>query len=182
MTASSPMARRFTGIAPDLDELQGRRAGIVSRGVALTIDFGVVLIGYPLIMWGIGIVQGLVHFEQPSYPDLPNGLTVAIYAAWSWGYFALSWWATGRTIGQALLGLRVVSRGRRRIGPIRSAIRTWVMFATMFVIGPLWLLFSKSRLAIHDRAANSQVVHDIAPKEARVSVGLAAGVPDDQPK
>jgi uncharacterized RDD family membrane protein YckC len=182
VTAPSPLTRRFTGIAPDLDELQGRRAGIVSRGVALTIDFGVVLIGYPVIMWSIGIVQGLLNFEPPTYPDLPNGLTVTIYVLWSWGYFALSWWAVGRTIGQALLGLRVVSRGRRRVGPIRAAIRTWVMFATLFVIGPLWLLFSKSRLAIHDLAANSQVVHDIAPKEARVSVGMAARGLDDQPK
>jgi uncharacterized RDD family membrane protein YckC len=158
---------------PDLDELQGRRAGIVSRGIALSIDFLVVLVGYPVIMWGIGIVQGLVRFEQPSYPDLPNGLTVAIYVVWSWGYFAVSWFVGGRTIGQALLGLRVVSRGKRRVGPIRAAIRTWMMFLTLFIVGPVWLLLSKRRLAIHDIAAHTQVVHDTAPREAKVSVGVA---------
>jgi uncharacterized RDD family membrane protein YckC len=52
-------------------------------------------------------------------------------------------------------------------------IRVWVMFATLFVVGPVWLALSRSRLAIHDRVAGTQVVYDRAGRRARVDVALA---------
>ncbi|WP_334143803.1 RDD family protein [Rhabdothermincola sp.] len=163
------------GPGTDLDSLQGRRAGFVTRAAAFLIDFLVVVAGYPGIMWGIGVLIGLVRFEQPQYPELPNGLEVSISAAWTWCYFAGSWYAVGRTVGQAVMGVRVVGRRRFRVGLVRSLLRTWVMFLTLFVVGPVWLLLSASRLAIHDRVAGTQVIYDRSRKRSDLRVGIGPG-------
>lgn len=155
-------------------EAQGRRAGVVTRGVAFTIDFFCVLAAYPLALWGIGIVDGLLNFTTPRYPELPNGWDAAIQLVIMFWYFVGPWAINGRTIGQALLGLRVVSRNRVRVRLWQAAWRWWVLFLTLLWIGPLWLLFSRRRLALHDIAARTQVVYDRAPKRTAVRVALGA--------
>lgn len=168
---------------PVLDSLEGRRAGFVTRAAAFVIDFLVVVAGYPAIMWGIGVLIGLTRFEQPQYPELPDGLEVTISAAWTWCYFAGSWYAVGRTVGQAVMGVRVVGRPTSRIGITRCLLRTWVMFLTLFVVGPVWLLCSSSRLALHDRVAGTQVIYDRSRKRSDLRVGLAPkGSERPQPK
>jgi uncharacterized RDD family membrane protein YckC len=160
--------------------LRGERAGFFSRGAAFAIDFVVVLLGYPAMFWGIGFIVGLLQFEQPSYPDLPPAVSAAVYTTWVVTYFAGSWLVTARTLGQALLGLRVVKRRRRSIPVLWALIRCWVMLLTVFVVGPVWLLVSRSRLAIHDRAAGTEVIYDWPPRQATVTVDL--GVKEGAPR
>ena len=164
---------RFRGLAPPVAELQGRRAGLVSRGLAFTIDFAVVLVGYPALLWGWAILVGLLRFEQPVYPDPPPWLGVGLTLTWTATYFVGGWIIDGRTVGQAVLGLRVVGMRRSSIGLVRAVVRFWGMFATLFVVGPAWLACSRSRLAIHDRLARTQVIYDRAGREARIEVALA---------
>lgn len=164
---------RFRSLAPPVEQLQGRRAGFVSRGIAFAIDFAIVLVGYPALLWGWAILVGLLRFEPPVYPDPPPWLTVALTLSWTATYFAGGWTLGGRTVGQGVLGLRVVGLRRPTVGLVRSVIRFWAMFATLFVVGPVWLALSRSRLAIHDRVARTQVVYDRASRRARVDVALA---------
>jgi uncharacterized RDD family membrane protein YckC len=151
------------------------RAGFVSRGLAFAVDFAVVLVGYPAIVWSIAIVVGLLRFEQPTYPDLEPWASGLVSAAWPVAYFTGAWVAAGRTVGQGLLGLRVIGRRHERVRVVQSFLRCWTMLLTSFVVGPLWLLVSRSRLAIHDRISHTQVVYDRAPRRAKVTVGVGVG-------
>lgn len=162
-------------LAPDVEELQGRRAGFVTRALAYSIDAMIVIIGVPVILYGIAVVQGMLHLEAPQYPpDIPDWLSASISVLWTFWYFVGLWWATGRTIGAIVMGMRVVGRKHRRVGIIAATVRWWVMVLTLFVVGEVWLIFSKSRLALHDRAARTQVVYDNAPKHQAVKVEVAA--------
>jgi len=182
-TAAGTASRPTLDFAPDVDHLQGRRAGFVSRAVAFSIDGLIVIGGVPVIMFGIAVVQGLLEFEAPMYPpDLPDWLTGLISGLWSFWYFVGLWFATGRTVGAVVMGLRVVGRSKEHVGIVAATIRWWVMFATLFLIGEAWLILSKSRLAIHDRAAGTQVIYDSAVKRREVQVALAPeGATDTDP-
>lgn len=166
--------KRFDELSPDVTELRGRRAGIVSRGVAYAVDFGVVFAGYPILVWIYGAVVALIHFTTPTYPDLPDWAEVVLPLTWNWAYFTGSWVLTGRTVGMTLMGLKVVARRRIHVGIVRANIRFIVMMSTIFWIGPAWLACSKSRLAIHDRVAHTQVIYDGAKRQE-----LAVSAVDD---
>lgn len=171
-----PTAAAGTGDAlgrtPYIAEVEGRRAGFVTRGCAFAIDFLIVLAGYPLMLWGAGVLRGLVEFSAPSYPDLPGWLDAILSTLWTFLYFSVGWAVFGRTVGQAVFGLRVVGRRKRRVLFPLAVLRTWLMFLTLFIIGPVWLLFSRSRLAIHDRATHTQVVYQQLPRRPLVTLGL----------
>jgi uncharacterized RDD family membrane protein YckC len=183
MTVTAPShgpTHRRTDFAPDVVTMQGRRAGIVTRGLAFAVDWGIVLAGVPVIMWGIGVVQGLLNFETPTYPDLPDWMPPIITGLWTFWYFVGLWWFAGRTVGSVILGVRVVGRRHPSVGLLRSTIRFWVMVSTMWVLGEVWLALAKSRLALHDRAAGTQVIYDGAEKKREVHVALAPEGADDR--
>lgn len=169
-------------LAPDVEELQGRRAGFVTRAIAYSIDALIVITGVPAILLGLAVVQGMLSLETPQYPpDIPDWLSASISVLWTFWYFVGLWWATGRTIGAIVMGIRVVGRKHRRVGIVAATVRWWVMIFTLFVVGEVWLIFSRSRLALHDRAARTQVIYDDAPKHHAVKVELSAGG-EDQPE
>jgi uncharacterized RDD family membrane protein YckC len=161
-------------LAPEADQLQGRRAGVVTRSIAFGIDFFCVLIGYPLILWFFAVIEAIFTFSPPSYPDLPSQVDAVLYAIWIPLYFSGSWLLSGRTIGQGIMGIRVVGRTTIAFGPVRALLRFWVLFATL-LIAPVWIACSKTRLGIHDRATRTQVVYDARPRKTVVDVALAPG-------
>jgi uncharacterized RDD family membrane protein YckC len=170
-------------LAPDVEQLQGRRAGFVTRALAYSIDALIVIVGVPTILYGIAVVQGMLRLEAPTYPpDIPDWLSASISVLWTFWYFVGLWWATGRTIGAIVMGTRVVGRHKRRVGIISAGIRWWVMIATMFLVGEIWLIFAKSRLALHDRAARTQVIYDKAPKRSELQMAVAPKAAAAQPK
>ena len=184
MTSTDPSSAahlRVPDLAPDVDELRGRRAGVVTRCLAYGVDGLIVIIGVPAILYGIAVVQALFHLQIPSYPpDIPDWLSALISVLWTFWYFVGLWWATGRTVGAALMGLRVVGRRKAHVGIVSATVRWWVMNLTFLLIVP-WLIFAKSRLALHDRAARTQVIYDNARKQRAVKVEVG---PDEeaQPK
>jgi len=173
-----PIRRLIEVLRTDVAVLQGRRAGLVSRGVAWSIDFGVVLLGPPLMFWGFGIAKGLVTFTTPGYPDPPPELTLFITAMWTFMYFIGAWWLVGRTVGMAMMALRLVGRVKPRVRFLQALIRYWVLFATI-LIAPVWLFFAKSRLALHDRASRTQMIYDRNPRRSELKVKVGPTVKDD---
>jgi uncharacterized RDD family membrane protein YckC len=172
--AARNLRKRFQDLAPGALALRGRRAGIVSRGVAWCVDVAVVLLGYPILVWIWGAIIALVHFTTPTYPDLSDWAEIVLPLTWNWAYFTWSWILTGRTVGMTMMGLKVVARKGVHVGIVRANIRYVVTMATILWIGPLWLACSKSRLAIHDRVAHTQVIYDGAKRQ-----GLAVSTVDD---
>jgi uncharacterized RDD family membrane protein YckC len=112
--------------------LQGHRAGFASRVVADLVDLGVA--------WLLGLSAWL--------------------AAGVVGYLALSWAATGRSVGKQLAGLRVVDRAGRRLSPWRSFMRA--VLYVLFPAGLLWVLASRRNASVQDLVVGTAVVYDWA--------------------
>jgi uncharacterized RDD family membrane protein YckC len=89
-------------------------------------------------------------------------------------YFWLSQALTGRTISQALVGIKVILADGRPLGPGAAAIRTIVLPFSflLFGIGALMALVDRRRRALHDLAAKSAVVYDWGDRPAALPAPL----------
>jgi uncharacterized RDD family membrane protein YckC len=122
-------------------------AGFWIRFVAFVID---------LFIWGFALLVSLISIA------ILVGLV--LFPVVLFGYFPFLWWKRGGTLGQTLLGLRVV----RAIdgGPIdggMAGIRALVFYAESFfgpigTLGFIWAAFEPRKRAWHDMAAGTVVI------------------------
>ena len=141
----------------EISPRHGQAAGIVSRGAASLIDYGVVWAAGSAIAFSLTIIQSVLN-------DDIQGLDLNGIAAFLAGtgllvvYLWVAWGLGGRTIGQVLLGLRVQRVGGGSIGGVRSFGRAWL--ATYLP----WLLFvsvfSRRSAAGWDFLVGTEVVYD----------------------
>ena len=137
---------------------QGHSAGLVTRIVANTIDALVV-----------GVIVGAIYLGFVSFKFLldplsfvwPSGnllvsLTTTLFIATA--YLALGWWLLGRSYGDHVMGLRVVDRRGRRLGPLRALLRA--AFCVFFPIGLFWCVVSPERRSVQDVVLWTRVVYD----------------------
>jgi uncharacterized RDD family membrane protein YckC len=86
-------------------------------------------------------------------------------------YFVLFWMLVGQTIGQHVLGVRVVRLNGRRMGFWLSLLR-WLGYQLCimtFGIGFLWVLIDDRRMGWHDKLARTCVIYSWkAVQNARV--------------
>jgi uncharacterized RDD family membrane protein YckC len=140
--------------------LQGHRAGFASRVVADAIDLGVAwLLGLSALL-AAGVVRYLLTGPPLRLPVLPNWLDGVAGAAVAVTYLALSWAATGRSVGKQLAGLRVVDRAGHRL----SLWRAWsrAVLYVLFPAGLLWVLASRRNASVQDLIVGTAVVYDWA--------------------
>ena len=140
---------------------QGRRAGLVTRLVANTID--AVLVGVLLLAALVGVngLRFLVHPVGFQFGGAPLLLSLGAALVVLVAYLALAWAVTGRTYGDHVMGLRVVTRRGGRLPPVRALLRAGL--CTVFPIGILWCAEPRSRLSIQDVLLRTQVVYDWGP-------------------
>ena len=82
-------------------------------------------------------------------------------------YFWISWATTGRTFGNKLMGLRVVSfRGRlmRWSGALLRAI-----FCVIVPIGLFWAVISRQNRSVQDVVLRTSVIYDWGHGRARLA-------------
>ncbi len=161
--ASTPQSAELTG------ERQGQYAGAVSRLAAIAMD--------GLASWTLYVAAGaLVTFAVELITGRTFNLTrhpvVAVTALviWEFAYFSYQWAISGRTIGMAILGIRVESAGAGPIGGRAACIRTLVLplsIAALF-LGCLGILTNTARQAWHDRLAGTFVVYAWDARAARL--------------
>jgi uncharacterized RDD family membrane protein YckC len=140
--------------------LQGHRAGFASRVVADAIDLGVAwLLGLSALL-AAGVVRYLLTGPPLRLPVLPNWLDGVAGAAVAVTYLALSWAATGRSVGKQIAGLRVVDRTGHRL----SLWRAWsrAVLYVLFPAGLLWVLASRRNASVQDLILGTAVVYDWA--------------------
>jgi uncharacterized RDD family membrane protein YckC len=138
--------------------LQGHRAGLASRVVADVVDLGVAwLLGLSALLVA-GVIRYLLGGPPFGLPVPPRWLDVAGGAAIAVGYLALSWAATGRSVGKQVVGLRVVDRGGRRLSLRRSLARA--VLCVLFPAGLLWVLASRRNASVQDLVTGTAVVYD----------------------
>ena len=76
-------------------------------------------------------------------------------------YLSVAWATTGRTYGERLLGLRVVSSRHTRLGWTRAILRA--VTCVVFPIGLIWSAFSAQRHSLQDIVFRTVVVYDTEP-------------------
>jgi uncharacterized RDD family membrane protein YckC len=83
--------------------------------------------------------------------------------AWAGLYFFLAWWLTQRTVGMAVVGIRVMRSDRSPVRARDSAIRVVVFpFSFILGLGLVGIVIGRRRRALHDVAAGTLVASDVA--------------------
>jgi len=150
--------RRAAAIPPAARDLQGRRAGLVSRLMANTVDFvviaGVVAAGYA----GVAAFRFLWNSRTFTFPAPGFGPLLVAGSVVMAGYLAACWMATGRTYGDHLLGLRVLGLRGGPPRPVAALVRA--VLCVLFPVGLFWVLASRDNRSAQDLLLRSSVVYD----------------------
>lgn len=154
-------------------------AGGVTRFVAYVVDLGastgVFMLALAAISFAASIITG--HAISWNRNDLPVAI---LYVAWEFLYFAYSWGAGGKTLGMALLGVKVVAADGTVAGPRRATVRT-LAFPLSFLLcglGFAGIFLQRDRRALHDLIAGTAVVYAWDARAARLRF-LERDAPED---
>jgi uncharacterized RDD family membrane protein YckC len=148
---------------------QGHRAGVVTRTVAACVDAAVV--GVVVLAGWVG-VNGLKFVLNPrTFSFGSTSLLLSLTAAFVVlvTYLTAGWAFTGRTYGDHVMGLRVVSSSGRRLDPVRALLRA--LFCAFFPIGLYWCAASRSNRSVQDIVLRSSVIYDWKPTSWRLAGG-----------
>lgn len=162
--------------APSLDE-GGVVAGVVSRAAALVIDVTVIAGAfYGALALGLLTVQVLT-FDRLDPTAISATVASIMLAVWTAFYFWAAWWLFGKTVGKAVLGLRVVQLDGATVSWARSLVRVagYALSVMSLGVGFAWVAVDRRRRAWHDMLAGTRVVYDWTPHPG--SVGRAATPP-----
>jgi uncharacterized RDD family membrane protein YckC len=140
-------------------ELQGRRAGIASRVTADAIDWGIVFAIYSGILLAAALAEYFFGSGNFDVARPPAGVTLTAQWAIAVLYLTAGWSGTGRTVGKAIMGLRVVTNAGLPLRPRRSFLRALIC-TTLGAVTLAWVLVSRRRAGIHDIAVQTSVVYD----------------------
>jgi uncharacterized RDD family membrane protein YckC len=183
--ASTPTRTTTTPSAPPTAGRQGHFAGAVTRLVAFAADvgasWGIFTLSVAAVTFAIGLVTG--HSIDATHGRTASIITLICLVVWEFVYFAYQWSLSGKTIGMAILGIRVVAGTGEPCTGRQAAIRTITLPLSFlfFGLGFLGILLNKDRHAWHDRMAKTVVVYSwdaraarlrwLAKQEATVPVG-----------
>jgi len=148
---------------------QGHYAGGVTRLAAYAVDAtastaifsaGVAVFGY-----AVGLVTGL-DFRLSSYPVVSAGVAALWYFLW----FCYPWSVSGRSLGMAVVGIRVVQSDGSHLRPRRAFVRTVTLPLSLlaFGLGLVGIITDPRHRAWHDRFADTAVVYAWDARVARL--------------
>jgi uncharacterized RDD family membrane protein YckC len=141
-----------------VERLQYMPAGLISRFTASAVDMVVIVL---IAGATYAITAGAIFLIDPRSFHWPNGIGWTIPLATAvigLPYLTLSWCIAGRTVGDNLFGLRVLTRHRQRVGFLRAVLRAFVCL--LFPLGLLWIPFSRKRYSLQDIVLRTAVVYD----------------------
>jgi uncharacterized RDD family membrane protein YckC len=147
----------------------GQYAGFVSRLLAFVLD---IVVSLGLFALGVALFSSIVGLlAGHSYNVDRHGLIVEVlFGVWAFIYFAFQWASSGRTLGMALFGIRVVMKDGREIGRWQAIERTAALPLSFLLLGIGFLisLFQRERRALHDLIAGTCVVYSWDARAARL--------------
>jgi uncharacterized RDD family membrane protein YckC len=145
--------------------LIGHYTGLFTRLFAFVIDAFIIAIALAIIPWfmnilvkstGIGVFT--TRWTSLVQPLLASGIFAIIF---TYIYYAFFWFLAGMTIGDAVMGFRIVRTNGKRVGPIRSLIRLigYAICMIPFGLGFFWILIDDRRQGWHDKLAGTFAVY-----------------------
>jgi uncharacterized RDD family membrane protein YckC len=140
--------------------LEGSYAGGVSRLLGFIIDWFIVTSSFAI---GAAIFEYVVSTVLPVELDLSDTPIVAGIALglWAFTYFTYALTMTGRTVGKAIVGTRVVRADGSDLRFGRAAVRVLAMPLSflLFGVGLLLIFLRADRRALHDLIAGTAEVY-----------------------
>jgi uncharacterized RDD family membrane protein YckC len=137
---------------------QGHPAGVVSRVVAATVDTiavaAALLVGY----LAVAGMRFLIKPRDFSFPELGPTGSLLVGGLMLGCYLTVAWALGGRTYGNLLMGLRVVTVRGDRVGWLRAAARAGCYLAVP--VGLLWVAVDRRGRSVQDLVLRTAVVYD----------------------
>jgi uncharacterized RDD family membrane protein YckC len=133
-------------------------AGIVSRGLAAAVDAAVIV---GLVVAAYAIQVGALFLYDPRgfvVPDTSLSWFIDVGLVVAFGYLTLSWAVIGRTRGDRVMGLRVVTKDGSPPALWRSAVRA--LLYLIFPLGLFWAAVSSRQRSVQDLLVGTRVIHD----------------------
>ncbi|MDZ7733028.1 MAG: RDD family protein [Acidimicrobiia bacterium] len=180
-TRVTPITDAFGNVAEDW---HGYYAGFGSRLMAYIVDGAVILVGFYLLVGLCVLVVAIATLERPNSPALPDVVWLVLFVVWSTLYLTYTVGVFGKTVGKALVGLRVVSRRGERVGIARAFFRVpaYLVSYLVFGLGFVWIVLSRTRRGWHDYLVGTCVIYDWDARRGpapRRPVSADARRPDD---
>lgn len=149
----------------DAIPFQGERAGFVSRAIAASIDVAIIILvvaGTALVWWVVSVILDPLNPTTPTTPAgerLPAFGWFVIYGyALNVLYWTIGWATGGRTVGNLIMGLRVVNHRGERIRWAGAFLRA--LFCTIFIPGLFWVIISGANRSVQDVVLRTSVIYD----------------------
>jgi len=149
-------------------------AGIVTRGLAATVDLLVTLAATGLAYLGYSAIRFVLQPRSFRAPQPSAAVAGAAWIAIAVAYLTVGWVITGRSIGAQLLGLRVVSRSGGGLRTSLAVVRAFL--CVVFPIGLLWSSVSRRRASAQDLLLGTRVVYDWEIHTSRVTARSGSGL------
>ncbi|MDO8731687.1 MAG: RDD family protein [Actinomycetota bacterium] len=147
-------------------DFQGQRAGIVSRVIANIVDAIVIVITTFTLYMCVAAGKFMIDPRSFSFPAVKMGWFVIVCGALLFIYFAVSWATSGRTIGDRLMGLRVVNHRGLIVRWSGALVRA--AFCVLFPFGLFWAVISRQNRSVQDVVLRTSVIYDWAPNRANL--------------
>lgn len=143
-------------------DFQGQRAGFVSRTVAAGIDVGLiflVVLGTVAVLWMLSFIIDPTITASATEGRVPELLLLIAYGyCLNVVYWTICWATSGRTIGNLVMGLRVVNRTGAHLRWSGALLRA--LFCTLFPVGLGWVIISGANRSIQDVVLRTSVIYD----------------------
>lgn len=158
--------------------LVGHYAGPVTRLTAFAIDSAVSGTALAVMISAMSAVIELVARRDIDAANAPPAVGSVVLLVWLFLYYYVSWSATGKTVGMAMLGLRVVRRDGSPLDHRHALLRTLAFpFSFLFVgLGFVGIVVSREHRALHDFVGDTTVVYDWDARAAKLK--MLAAEPD----
>jgi len=155
--------------------VSGHYAGPVARAAALALDvfalFFTFGLGTALGTWVVGLLLG----SETDLDATPVWSSILL-AVWAVLWFAVPLAVAGRTVGKAVVGLRVVRRDGSPLRPGQALLRVLALPLSfgLFGLGLVGAVAGRERRALHDVVARSTEVIDWGDRPAELPAPLSS--------
>lgn len=155
--------------------------GFSPRLLAALMDGAIVSFLSFMLAFVIGLVAiftNLVHLERAT--GMLELLALLCLVFFSIIYYLGFWTTNGQTMGNTVVGLKVIRTDGSRLSVGRALLRYigYIINASVFSIGFLWVVFDPKRQGWHDKLAGTLVVYKETEFTGAGTVNLVPSDPD----
>jgi uncharacterized RDD family membrane protein YckC len=149
--------------------LEGHYAGIFTRLGGFIIDIVAILVLFALAGQALEYVLSVMLRDKVEFSGATILPPVAL-GVWAFVYFAHPLAVSGRTLGMAMVGVRVVRADGSELSTRRAVVRVLALPLSFLLLcfGILLIVLRGDRRALHDLIAGSAVVYAWDARAARL--------------